>query len=138
MEKCPECGKKYSKYPLFKIVNGKKKPIIRNWLIPDMFTVIMLIAIFSSFYGLYTIYDDCKICLYEPNKYCAEQSSLFYRNIAIINNRTEYFENQYNGFLPYDHNLKPFFKWGMIVIIAIGTLNLILLVWENRNKIKME
>ena len=70
MEKCPECGKVYAKYPLFKNIDGKKKPILKNWFFPDPAWLLVVLAVIMILYGFIDITEQCNDAIYDPCAFC--------------------------------------------------------------------
>jgi len=101
MEKCPECGKKYTKYPIFKnntIKNKWQKDNIiwKNLFKIDTLTVIIFISLALTFYGFYEIKQDCGEAMKNPCNFCEKSGCVKYPMCRQNNNTFSIITDRYN------------------------------------------
>ena len=87
MEKCPSCGKEFVKKPC-KNVDGSIN--WKNMLLPDWYTLWIVVSILFILIGTKIIIEDCKYCLADPCGFadglgCHRSFGLFSFNLSLIN-----------------------------------------------------
>lgn len=69
MNKCPDCGKEFVRFPL-RDSNGK--PIIRNWFKMDMVHFLFFLSIIIILFGFYKYNEQVKDVIANPCEYAKQ------------------------------------------------------------------
>ena len=73
MIKCPDCGKKFAKQPLYEIQNdGTKKWIWKNFIKMEIEWVLVLVAIFLIIFSFNAAFEQSKVALDDPCGYAKQ------------------------------------------------------------------
>lgn len=75
MQKCPECGKLFCKYPVLKDQSlGWRKGNINymNLIKMDVYSLWIILSILAILIGFKTTYDRCEVAINSPCEWCAD------------------------------------------------------------------
>jgi hypothetical protein len=130
MEKCPNCGEKYIKYPLF---NDKKKPIIENWLCPDWQTLLLFLSIFAMLYGFLDTNMKCENAIKDPYTFCKDAGVLmpFYDSTTGINLPRIKYHQSFGNFAQFKiYALASMVLFAILILVKTGFA-----IYRNKDKL---